>query len=81
MVTKDFYDWTNTIVRASDLIKIADQIRKDQKKYVSISIRGGLDEDTQGNVCISSASELDFSDKKKYSEISCFTMAYDPDIL
>lgn len=81
MVIKDYYDWTSTVIRAADLIKIADQIRNDQKKYVSISIRGGFDEDTQGNVCLSAASELDFSDKKKYSEISCFTMAYDPDVM
>lgn len=81
MVTKDCFDWTNTVVRATDLIKVADQIRNDQKKYVSISIRGGFDEDTQGNVLLSAASELDFSDKKKYSEISSFTMAYDPDVM
>lgn len=81
MVTKDCFDWTNTVVRAADLIKVADQIRNDQKKYVSISIRGGFDEDTQGNVRLSAASELDFSDKKKYSEISSFTMAYDPDVM
>lgn len=79
MITKDFYDRTTTIVRASDLIKIANQIQKDQKKFVNIGIRGGFNEDTQGNVCISAASELDFSDKKKYSEIPSFTMAYDPE--
>lgn len=81
MIIKDYYDWTNTIIRAADLIKIADQIRNDQKKYVSISIRGGFDEDTQGNVCLSAANELDFSDKKKYSEISRFTMAYDDSLI
>lgn len=32
MVIKDYYDWTSTVVRAADLIKIADQIRNDQKK-------------------------------------------------
>lgn len=79
MISKDFYDRTTTIVRAADLIKIANQIYNDKKKYVNISILGGFDEDTQGNVCISAASELDFSDKKKYSEISSFSMAYDPD--
>lgn len=81
MVIKDYYDWTSTVVRAADLIKIADQIRNDQKKYVSIAICGGYDEDTEGNVRFSAASELDFSDKKKYPEISCFTMAYDPDVM
>lgn len=79
MISKDYYDRTTTIVRASDLIKIANQIQKDQKKFVNIAIRGGFDEDTQGNVCISAASETDFSDKKQYTEIPAFTMAYDPD--
>lgn len=81
MVIKDYADWTTTVIRAADLIKIADQIRNDQKKYVSVAIRGGFNEDTQGNVCFSAASERDFSDKKKYSEISSFTMAYDPDMM
>ena len=81
MVIKDSFDWTSTVVRAADVIKIADQIRNDQKKYVNIAIRGGFDEDTEGNVYLSAASELDFSDKKKYSEIPSFTMAYDPDVM
>ncbi|MCI8592667.1 MAG: hypothetical protein HFI88_10070 [Lachnospiraceae bacterium] len=81
MVIKDAFDWTSTVVRAADLIKIADQIRNDQKKYVNIAIRGGFDENTEGNVYLSAASELDFSDKKKYSEIPAFTMAYDPDVM
>ena len=81
MVIKDYADWTTTVIRAADLIKIADQIRNDQKKYVSVAIRGGCNEDTQGNVCLAAANELDFSDKKKYSEISSFTMAYDPDVM
>lgn len=32
MVIKDYADWTTTVIRAADLIKIADQIRNDQKK-------------------------------------------------
>lgn len=69
----------SSVIRAIDLIKIANQIFKDNMQYVCISVASSEDEDQDGLVEISAIPSALSDDVKKYEPISLFT-AVDPDV-
>lgn len=69
----------SSVIRATDLIKIANQIFKDNMQYVHISVKSSEDEGQDGLVEISAIPSASSDDVKKYASIDLFT-AVDPDV-
>ena len=69
----------SSVIRATDLIKIANQIFKDNMQYVHISVKSSEYEGQEGLGEISAIPSASSDDVKKYDSIDLFT-AVDPDV-
>ena len=59
-----------TYIKAIDLIKIADQMLKDDMKYVKIIIHDSYDDDVDGRVDLLAIPSPDSNEVKKYPSIN-----------
>ena len=69
----------SSVIRAVDLIKLANEIFKDNMQYVHISVKYSENESQDGLVEFSAIPNALSDDVKKYKTINSFT-AIDPDI-
>lgn len=66
-----------TIVKATDLIKVVNQIFEDRMQYVQVTIcYNDFDENSDGELRISAVPSATSSDVKKYPAISPSSLGY-----
>ena len=75
----DSYLEVSTIVRASDFIKVANQIFNDKMACVRLTIVSSDNEDLDGTLKIAAMPTLTSDEMKTYSDISGFVTVEFPD--
>lgn len=66
MSSHNIYQSTVTCVRATDLIKIANQLYNDKMEYVRLSINSSRNEDLDGSIQIHAIPSATSEDVKEY---------------